>query len=356
MCARKLNITPRPDFERLAKVLRRSDIPDRVPFFDLHSQVVDQVLEAIGQADAVPRSDPDYGTRRHITYMYHLGYDYVNAGSTNFVFPRHEDPKAMTTQGERAYVQAGLHTIASWQDFEDYPWPVMADIDYSPLERISGLLPEGMGVIAGSSGILENVMWLLGYEGISYALYEDEALVAALFDSVGSRIVQYCETQASFDVVGAMVIGEDMGFKTQTLLSPKVYRQYVFPWHRKLVAAVHKHGKPYILHSCGNLTEVMEDIISCGWDARHSFEDAIEPVWESKRKYGDRLALMGGFDMDKLVRMSEEEIRKHTRFLIEQCAPGGGWAMGTGNSVPNYVPIWNFLTMMEEAYHIGVYR
>ena len=97
----------------------------------------------------------------------------------------------------------------------------------------------------------------------------------------------------------------------------------------------------------------MEDIIACGWDARHSFEDAIEPVWEAKARWGGRIALLGGFDMDKLCRMSVREVRRHTRLLIERCAPGGGWALGTGNSVANYVPVENFLAMLGEGLAAG---
>ena len=99
----------------------------------------------------------------------------------------------------------------------------------------------------------------------------------------------------------------------------------------------------------------MEDIIYCGWDARHSFEDAIEPVWEARQRYGDRISVLGGFDMDKICRMSEEEVRAHTRFLIEHCAPGGGWALGTGNSVADYVPVNNLLAMLEEGHRVGFY-
>jgi len=167
--------------------------------------------------------------------------------------------------------------------------------------------------------------------------------------------VAYFDALASFDVVGALALGDDMGFKTQTLLSPEIYREYVFPWYKKLVDTAHRHGKPMILHSCGNLEEVMADIIDCGWDARHSFEDSIQPVWEAKERYGDRIAVLGGFDMDKVCRMSEPEVREHTRVLIEKCAPGGGWALGTGNSVANYVPAGNFLTMLEEGYRAGRY-
>jgi uroporphyrinogen decarboxylase len=230
----------------------------------------------------------------------------------------------------------------------------MSDIDYSPFERVSRFLPEGMKVISnGPGGILENVMWLLGYEGISYLIYDNEPLVRDMFEAVATRIIEYFDTLASYDIVGALALGDDMGFRTQTLLSPAIFRKYLFPWHRKLVETVHRHGKPIILHACGNLNEVMEDIIACGWDAKHSFEDAIEPVWEVKRRYGNRIALLGGFDMDKIFRMSEPEVRAHTRFLIETCASGGGWTLGTGNSVANYLPVQNFLAMLEEGYLEG---
>ncbi|GAH31865.1 unnamed protein product, partial [marine sediment metagenome] len=92
---------------------------------------------------------------------------------------------------------------------------------------------------------------------------------------VATRMIEYFDTLATFDVVGALVLGEDMGFKTQTLLSPEVYREYLFPWHAKLVKAVHTHGKPIILHSCGNLREIMDDIIDCGWDAKHILKQVL---------------------------------------------------------------------------------
>lgn len=362
MPAQKLKLAPKPDFGRLDKVLRRQGIPDRIPFYELFSNIESEVLQAIGNpgedmdAKSGNREREDRELQQHINYMFSLGYDYVNVGAKGFGFPQKEKPQAMTSQGERAYLTADTHTISDRKDFDEYPWPVMSDVDYSPLERVVTLLPEGMKVISnGPGGILENVMWLLGYEGIGYLMYDDESLIRDMFEAIGSRIIEYFDTLASFDVVGALALGDDLGFKTQTMLSPEVYRELLFPWHRKLVATVHRHGKPIILHACGNLSEIMEDIIACGWDARHSFEDVIEPVWEAKAKYGGRIALLGGFDMDKICRMSEEEVRAHTRFLIEQCAPGGGWALGTGNSVANYIPMGNFLTMLQEGYRAGDY-
>jgi len=356
-----LKIDPKPDFGRLEKVLRRQGEPDRVPFFELFSQLEGDVLRLLGRAEGPPanatdRDLLDHGMRQHIQYMYWTGYDYVNAGPLNFGFPQSDRSSGRTRAGGRGYVTAASHTIASREDFEKYPWPEASAADWSPLERIGQFLPDGMKVIAGGpGGVLENVMWLLGYEGISFLLQDDPALVRDMFDAVGSRLVAYFDVAASFDVVGAVILGDDMGFKTQTLLSPDAFRTYVFPWHRKIVAAIHRYGKPALLHACGNLTEVTDDIIDCGWDARHSFEDVVEPIWEAKAKYGDRIALLGGFDMDKISRLSEAEVRAHTRLLIERCAPGGGWALGTGNSVADYVPASNFLAMLEEGFQAGVY-
>lgn len=354
---KKLSIEPKPDFERLRKVLTRDGIPDRVPFYELFSNIQDEVLAAIGKLDQPGDATAfgGIGLQRHIRYMFNLGYDYINMGGNGFGFPQKERPKVMTAQGERSYLQADSHTIENRDDFEKYPWPDMSRIDYSPLEKVGDVLPAGMKVISSSSGMLENVMWLLGYEGISYMIHDDPAFVRKMFEAVAVRIIEYLDKCAAFPVVGAIVMGDDMGHKTQTLLSPAVYREFLFPWHKQLVEAVHRHGKPIILHACGNLTEVMEDIIACGWDARHSFEDAIEPVWEAKRKYGKRIALLGGFDMDKISRMAVKAVRKHTHFLLQKCAPGGGWALGTGNSVANYVPAANFLAMLDEGYRGGRY-
>ncbi len=359
MASHTLRIQPDPDFGRLEKVFRRQGEPDRVPFFELFSNIQPEVLDAIGLkgASALPGrpGGEDRMLQGHIDYQLNLGYDYINVRSQNFRFPQKERPKGADAYGGRAYMTGSHCTISNREEFDRYAWPVMEEIDYSPLEKAAKRLPDGMKVISNSSGILENVMWLLGYEGISFKIFDEPDLVEDMFEAVATRIISYFDTLASFDAVGALALGDDMGFRTQTMLSPELMRKYVFPWHKLLVEKVHRHSKPIVLHACGNLSEVMSDIIDCGWDAKHSFEDAIEPVWEIKRKYGDRIAILGGFDMDKICRMSEVEVRDHTRMLIDRCAKGGGWTLGTGNSVANYIPVQNFLAMLEEGYVAGRY-
>jgi len=94
MAARKLKIKPRPDFGRLEKVLRRQALPDRVPFYELYSNIEAEVLQAIGKAGESVKKLPDGSdleTRllnQHITYQFHLGYDYIIVNPKNFEFPR----------------------------------------------------------------------------------------------------------------------------------------------------------------------------------------------------------------------------------------------------------------------------
>jgi uroporphyrinogen decarboxylase len=147
-----------------------------------------------------------------------------------------------------------------------------------------------------------------------------------------------------------IVVADDMGFSGGTLISPEMLRRYVFPYHRRLCETAHETGRLALLHSCGNLENVMDDVIDAGFDGKHSFEDKIMPVEEAYRRWGDRIAILGGLDMDLLARGSEDQVRRRTREVLDVCgAAGTGYALGTGNSVANYIPLENYLTMLDEG-------
>jgi uroporphyrinogen decarboxylase len=120
-----------------------------------------------------------------------------------------------------------------------------------------------------------------------------------------------------------------------------------------MVAEAHANGKPFILHSCGNLAEVYEDILACGIDAKHSFEDTILPVDQFKRQYGQRVTPLGGLDVDVICRSSEADLRRYARRMIEACFADGYWALGTGNSLTNYMPVENYLTILDEGLKVA---
>jgi uroporphyrinogen decarboxylase len=94
----------------------------------------------------------------------------------------------------------------------------------------------------------------------------------------------------------------------------------------------------------------MEDLIEdVGIDALHSYEDTIWTVVEAKEQYGDRIAVLGGIDVDFLCRATKDQVRQRTRDTLARCLPGGGYCLGTGNSVANYIPLDNYLAMLDEG-------
>lgn len=140
-----------------------------------------------------------------------------------------------------------------------------------------------------------------------------------------------------------------MGFRSATLVSPNILREWFLPWHVRIASMAHERDLPYFLHSCGNIEKIMPDLIKyVGIDGKHSFEDAILPIERFQEKYGEHIAVLGGIDINLLSSGSEEEIRKRVRTLIETCGPRGRFAIGSGNSIPDYVPVENYLTMIDE--------
>lgn len=216
---------------------------------------------------------------------------------------------------------------------------------------LAGLLPEGAKLVAGvCMGPYEWASTMLGTVGMSYLLADDPELVAEVFARLGRLHVSAVRQLAGMEAVGALRQGDDLGFKTATFLSPAQLRAFVFPTYRRMAEAAHAASKPFILHSCGNLGLVYEDLIACGIDAKHSFEDIILPVEDFQRQYGDRVTPLGGLDVDVICRADENELRAYTRRKVEAClADGRHWALGTGNSLTDYMPVEQYLMVLEEG-------
>ena len=128
-------------------------------------------------------------------------------------------------------------------------------------------------------------------------------------------------------------------------------REYVFPWHKKIVETIHAAGKPVILHSCGNYTQIIDDLIDdLQYDGRHSYEDNIIPIEEAYESLHGRIAVIGGIDVDFLCKKTPEEVEKRCRLMLERTWERGGYALGSGNSIAHYIPDENYLAMLRAAH------
>jgi uroporphyrinogen decarboxylase len=353
---------PHPDFEELARVLKGEQEPRRAHVVELG--IDQEVLQVISERylgetwtawnrwrDGVP---PRSYIQRLVTLYYRLGYDYV---PTWPIWVNHPPPRRRRTEdtavlprGEREWVDESRGLIGSWEEFERFPWDEIQP-DRSPTELAIQYLPPGMKVTVTAT-LFEHVMEnLLGYEGLFYMLHDDPELVEQVFTRWGQKLYQYYESVIDMEPVGAIFHADDLGFKTSTLLPPEALRRLVFPWLRRYAALAHEHGKMFWYHCCGNIyPDVIEDLIEdVGIDALHSFQDNILPVTEFKARYGHRVAALGGVDMDKLARLNEPSLRAYVRETLDRCMPGGRFALGSGNTVANYIPLSNYLIMLDES-------
>ena len=349
---------PQPDAERFIGLLAGRMKHPSVPLVEY---LVDDVVMApivtellgrdwvVGEDKASQRANLD----SFIAFWLYMGYDFVRfERGLGFEVRRVLAPDTATgSQKQRAWLDEHEGAIQNWADFERYPWPSVQDMDFFGFEYINAHLPDGMGLMTcHAGGMFEHLSQIMSLEGLCLALYDDLQLVRAVSDRVGELMISFYRHLLDLDRVIAIFQGDDMGFRTGTLVAPSALREYVLPWHKRFAAMAHERGIPYFLHSCGNIEAIMPDLIEdVGIDGKHSFEDAILPVQAFQARYADRIAVLGGLDVDILAASSAEEVRRKTRFLIETCGARGRYAVGSGNSIPSYVPVENYLAMVDEA-------
>jgi uroporphyrinogen decarboxylase len=105
-----------------------------------------------------------------------------------------------------------------------------------------------------------------------------------------------------------------------------------------------------VLHSCGKFDKIIDDVIDAmGFDGRHSYEDNIMSVEEAYERYHHRIAILGGIDVDFVIQSPPEDVYQRSVAMLERVAEHGGYALGTGNSVPEYVPDPNYFALVHAA-------
>ncbi len=245
--------------------------------------------------------------------------------------------------------------IKDWDDFRSYPFENIKERYFQTFtphfEAIHTQMPSGMKGIGGvGNGIFEVVQDLVGYENLCIMLYDEPELVTALFQKLGSVMADIWTefAQRHGDDFCVFRHGDDLGFNTQTLLPPQVIEEHIYPVYKKIVDIAHRNNKPFLLHSCGNLFAVMDKLIDyTGIDAKHSNEDAIAPFQEWIDRYGDRIGNFGGIDTDVICSDDVSYVSNYVENVYRQAENCIGVALGTGNSVPNYVSLTGYLTMNE---------
>jgi len=335
-----------PDFQNILNLLARRATARPVLFeFIINSGHVERLS---GESIDWDSGDLDQLMRLQVKAFQAAGYDY--AVTPPWQFKSLSFPAAKRERGE-SIGQAHGGVIRDRESFEKYPWPDPETTDWDALERLKPHVPEGMKLLVCSpGGVLENLVSLLGFDELCFMLEDDPELLQEITDAIGSRLLRYYEAGLQHESVGAAIVNDDWGFKTQPFLSPGQMREFITPWHRRIVQAIHAAGRPAILHSCGQLDLLWDDIIDdLKFDGKHSYEDTILPVEEAYEKFGARITILGGIDVDFLCRSTPDAVYRRCKAMIERTQSRGGYGLGSGNSIADYVPAENFDAMRRAA-------
>lgn len=335
-------MTLKKDFDSFLDLLK-GKLADGYVLFEF--SICDEVCRNFARIhkDAQPKTGHYY---RMLTDAWQqMGYSFTTIGGWTFdglTFPKGDIHEKLSRS------QFGEGLIHDQKSFEAYTWPDPDLGNYDVFENMEKELPDGHKIISCSDGgVLENAIHLVGYEKLCYMYMLAPDLTKEIFDHIGQRLLTFYTIVASFPTVGALVVNDDWGFKTQTLFPAEMMEEYVFPWHRKIVNAIHKENKPAILHSCGNLMNIMDIIIDdIQFDGKHSYEDNITPVEKAIDLWGDRITIMGGIDIDFMVNATPNDIQKRAINLLEKTMGKSNFALGSGNSIPSYIPPENYKALL----------
>jgi len=340
-----------PNYENILAVLNNKR-PARLPLYEHHidAPFISKVLGETLSSQGLKSNELEDYYRKVIGFWKDMTYD-------AFDF---EAAICDILPGHGAIMGGIAGPIQTREDFNNYPWEDVVKIfqeTYNPhFEAIRKVLPAGMKAYGGCGyGIFEASQDLVGYEYLCMMQCMEPDLFADIFEKIGvlweTLWTGVIENYSDLFVFFRM--GDDLGHKTSTLLDPEIIRQIVFPQYKRVIDLVHRSGKKFLLHSCGNIFPLMDDIINLGIDAKHSNEDQIAPFSVWIEKYSDRIGLFGGFDLNLLVLETPERVYQTVLdqgIFFRRTAKGFG--LGSGNSIPEYIPVDGYMAMIEAVKEI----
>jgi uroporphyrinogen decarboxylase len=179
-----------------------------------------------------------------------------------------------------------------------------------------------------------------------------------VFDDRGNFTLEVVKMLAENDAQ-IVLLWDDYGFKNGLFMSPLNYRKYVFPWIKKICDVAHKQNCKILLHSDGDLMEIIEDIVNCGVDILNPIESTTAnpeyDIFQLKKKYGNKLTFAGNLSPIMLAMGDISEIEVYAKRLIREVAPGGGYIFSSGHSINPAITLDRFEAMQNIRRKYGKY-
>ena len=148
--------------------------------------------------------------------------------------------------------------------------------------------------------------------------------------------------------IDAVRFGDDWGDQRGIQMGPDHWRTFIKPRLARMYARAHAHGKQVVIHSCGAVSSLFDELIEIGVNVFNPFQPEVMDVYEMKRKYGDRLSFYGGISTQKLLPFgTPDDVRREVKRALTELGHDGGYILAPAHATPKDVPLENLLALIE---------
>ena len=254
---------------------------------------------------------------------------------------------------------------AGIEDIDGYAWPALADSTrFAGLRAKAREIQDSGFAVVALSGVspFEQCCMLRGMENWMLDLAADPDFATALMRRVTALQLAAVEglLKEAGSAIDVLVTADDLGGQDSPLISPRMYRDLIKPFHAELISAMKRRTNAKIFfHSDGNVYPLLDDLVEIGVDILNPVQVAAAGMGDTvrlKREHGDRLAFCGGIDTQQVLpRGTPGEVRAEVRRRIADLAPGGGYILSAVHCIQPDVPPENVCALFEEALAAGSY-
>lgn len=247
-----------------------------------------------------------------------------------------------------------LSQAQSVEDLKQHPWPTPDWWDFRPLPEIMRALDAHQEChIRFRIGSVFEIGWQLrGLEEFMLDLGTQPALPLYIMD----RLTEIYEEnlrrvlEIAGDRLDMVYFYDDVGTQNSLMVSKKMWKEYVRPYHVRLIDLAHKHGKPVMYHTDGAIYPLIPDFIEMGVDVLNPIQPDAKGMEMDKLKaeFGDRLVFHGGVDiMRTLPKGKPEQVIAEVQDRVRVLGPGGGYILCSSHHIQPDTPIGNVLTLYQ---------
>ena len=203
-------------------------------------------------------------------------------------------------------------------------------------------------LVAGGIGLFENGWSLCGFENYLSYVAGEPGFIEALNDGL-SNFSAAVTRQLRGKGVDGIRYGDDWGFQDRLMIQPDAWRKLYKKYYRKIYGAARESGLVVMIHSCGNITDLLSDLIEIGVQVVHPLQPEAMDVAYCRREYGRDLCFWGGLGSQSTLPLgTAEDVRREVRQRLSLFGEGG-YILAPAGAAPAETPVENILAVAEEA-------